>query len=137
MTFLHVLIAICSILVIGLLLASVKFDVDNEYVTFCAPMGFLSAIIFACLYLDERRKHVSEKKPLEGFMMVIHYFLLVCYVLSICGSLMLTGITGSFLPLITGVTFFLAVAAVFVYVEEKRKGAPLEKGEKQPTEIHG
>lgn len=128
MTFLHVLIAICSILVIGLLLASVKFDVDNEYVTFCAPMGFLSAIIFACLYLDERRKHVSEKKPLKGFMMVVDYFTLVCFILVICASLMLAGIDGSFLPLITGATYALAAASAFFYIEEKRKGAPLEKG---------
>lgn len=120
MSFLHVLIAICSILVVGLLFASIKFDADNEFVTFCAPMGFLVAVIYACLYLDEKRKHPSEKKPFKGFMKVLQYVLLVCYVLSVCASLMLAGITGSFLPLITGATFFLAVVAVFFYVEERR-----------------
>ncbi len=137
MSFLHVLTTICSILIFGFALASVKVDVDYEFVTFCAPMGFLVAAIYACFYLDEKRKHASEKKPLMGFMKVFQYVLLVCYVLSVCASLMLAGLAGSFLPLITGATFFLAAAAIFFYIEESRKGAPLEKGEEQSSDIHG
>lgn len=136
MSFLHTLIAICSVLVFGLLFASIKFDVDNEFVTFCAPIGFLAAIVNLCLCLAEKRKHPSEKKPFKGFMMVVDYFTLVCFILVICGSLILTGLTGSFLPLITGLTYSLALIAQYVYLEERRKGAPLEKSEKQPTEIH-
>ena len=61
MSFLHILTAICSVLIIGLLAISIKFDVDNEFVTFCAPIGFLSAIIYACDYLAEKRKDPREK----------------------------------------------------------------------------
>ena len=78
--------AICSVLVFGLLFASIKFDVDNEFVTFCAPIGFLAAIVNLCLCLAEKRKHPSEKKPFKGFMMVVDYFTLVCFILVICGS---------------------------------------------------
>ncbi len=137
MSFFRTLAVVCSVLNIGLLFPLVKFDVDNEFVTFCAPMGFLSAITYACLYLDEKRKPPSEKKPLEGFMMVLHYFLLGGFILGVGASLFMAGIEDSFLPLITGLTFFSALSAVFFYVEEKRKGASIEKGEKQPTENHG
>ena len=137
MLFLHILGTLCAILVFGLLFISIKFDVDNEFVTFCSPMGFLSAIFYACLYLAEKRKHPSEKTPLKGFMMVLDYSALVGSILVICGSLIMAGIAGSFLPLITGSTYSFAAAAIFFYVEEKRKCAPLESGEKQPTENHG
>ena len=128
MSFLNILVVICSILVFGLGLALIKFDVANEFVTFSAPMGFLVAINYACFYLSEKRKHPSEKKPLKGFMMVLSYSLLVGYILAICGSLMMAGIGGSFLPLITGMTFFLALTAQYAYLEEKRKGTPLDDG---------
>ncbi len=137
MTFLHILMIICAVLIFGLLVISIKFDVDNEFVAFCAPMGFLSAIIYGGLYLAEKRKRPSEKKPFRGFMMVLDYFTLVVCILLICGSLFLTGLTGSFLPLITGLTYSFTGAAIFFYVEESRKGAPLEKGEEQSSDIHG
>ena len=127
MSFLPILAAICAVLVFGLILALIIFDVNNEYVTFCAPIGFLTAILNSCLYLAEKRKHPSEKKPLKGFMMVLDYFILVCFVLVICGSLFVTGLTGSFLPLVTGLTFSLALIAQHVYFEERRKCPSLEK----------
>ena len=137
MLFLHILVALCTILIFGLLFISIKFDVDNEFVTFCAPMGFLTAIIYGCLYLVEKRKQPSEKTPLKGFMMVLDYFTLVVSIIIICGSLIVAGLAGSFLPLITGATYFFAAAAAFYYIEENRKGAPVEQSEEQSSEIHG
>ena len=127
MRILEILGAICAGLVFGLFLASVKFDVDNELVTFCSPMLFLVAINYTCLYLSEKRKTPSEKKPLKGFMMFLYCFMLLILIIGICGSFVVAGISGSFLPLITGVTFSLALIAVYAYMDEKRKCAPLEK----------
>ena len=124
---LEILGAICAGLVFGLLLASVKFEVDNELVTFCSPMLFLVAINYTCLYLSEKRKTLSEKKPLKGFMTFLYYFLLLILIIGICGSLVVAGLSGSFLPLITGLTCSLALIAVYAYMDEKRKCAPLEK----------
>ena len=90
-------------------------------------MGFLVAINYTCLCLSEKRKDKSEKKPLKGFMMLLNYFILLGFVLMICGSLIVAGFSGSFLPLITGVTFSLALIAVYAYMDEKRKCALLEK----------
>ena len=137
MLFLHILVALCTILIFGLLVISIKFDVDNEFVTLCSPMGFLTAIIYGCLYLVEKRKHPSEKKLVKGFMMAHVYFTLVVSIILICGSLIVAGLAGSFLPLITGATYFFAAAAIFFYIEENRKGAPLDKSEEQSSEIHG
>ena len=137
MLFLHILVALCTILIFGLLVISIKFDVDNEFVTLCSPMGFLTAIIYGCLYLVEKRKHPSEKKPVKVFIMVLDYFTLVVSIIVICGSLIAAGLAGSFLTLITGATYFFAAAAVVFYIEENRKGAPLEKSEEQSSEIHG
>ncbi|MDE0300694.1 MAG: hypothetical protein OXN17_18815 [Candidatus Poribacteria bacterium] len=117
MSFLQILIAVCGISVLGLFFTALMVEVDNEFVTFSAPMGFLVAVIYASICFIEKRKHPSEKKPLKGFVMVTHYLLLACFVLVICGSLMLAGITGSFLPLITGATFFFAAAVMFFYLE--------------------
>ena len=137
MLFLHILGALCTILFFGLLFILIKFDVDNEFVTFCAPMGFLTAIIYGCLYLVEKRKKPIEKTPSKGFMMVLDYFTLVVSIIVICGSLILAGLAGSFLPLITGVTYSSAAAAIFFYIEENRKGTPIENSEEQSSEIHG
>lgn len=137
MLFLQILGAICSLLVFGLLFILIKFDVDNEFVTLCSPMGFLAAVYYGCLYLIEKRKHPSEKKPVKVFMMVMDYFILGGFILAVCCSFMVAGIDGSFLPLITGMTFSFAAAAMFFYIEEYRKGAPLEKSEEQSSEIHG
>ena len=76
MLFLHILGALCTILIFGLLVISIKFDVDNELVTLCSPMGFLTAIVYGCLYLVEKRKQPSEKTPSKGFRMVFHYIIL-------------------------------------------------------------
>ena len=100
-----------------LLVISIKFDVDNELVTLCSPMGFLTAIIYGCLYLVEKRKKPIEKTPSKGFMMVLDYFTLVVSIIVICGSLIAAGLAGSFLPLITGATFFVGAAAIFFFVE--------------------
>ncbi len=121
MSFLHILVAVCGIVVLGLFFAALTVEVDNAFVTFSAPMGFLVAVIYASNCLIEKRKQPSDRKPLKGFMMVLHYFLLACFVVVISGSLMLAGITGSFLPLITGATFFFAAAAIFFFVEVIRK----------------
>ena len=137
MSFLHILTAICSVLIIGLLAISIKFDVDNEFVTFCAPIGFLSAIIYACDYLAEKRKDPREKKPLKGFMKVLDYFLLLISILIICGSLFLTGLSGSFLPLITGLSYSFLLIVLYVYLEERRKIAPIDRSEGQSPETHG
>lgn len=70
-------------------------------------------------------------------MKVLDYFLLVISILIICGSLFLTGLSGSFLPLITGLSYSLLLIVLYVYLEEKRKSAPVEQSEEQSSEIHG
>lgn len=137
MLFLHILGALCTILIFGLLFILIKFDVDNELVTLCSPMGFLTAVYYGCLYLVEKRKNPSEKTPSKGFMMAVDYFTLVVSIIVTCGSLIAAGLAGSFLPLITGVTYSFAAAAILFYIEENRKSAPLENSEEQSSEIHG
>ncbi|MDE0300696.1 MAG: hypothetical protein OXN17_18825 [Candidatus Poribacteria bacterium] len=100
-------------------------------------MGFLTAIVYGCLYLVEKRKQPSEKTPSKGFMMALDYFTLVVSIIVICESLIVAGLDGSILPLITGATYFFAAAAVVFYIEENRKASPLEKSEEQSSEIHG
>lgn len=117
MSFLHIFVAVCGIVVLGLFFTALTVEVDNEFEIFSAPMGFLVAVMCASMCLIEKRKQPREKKPSKGFRMVFHYIILACFVLAICGSLMLAGITGSFLPLITGATFFVGAAAIFFFVE--------------------
>ncbi len=98
---------------------------------------FWKDVYYTCRYLSEKRKRPSEKKPRNHVIMVFDYFILVYLILQVCASLMLAGLDSSNLLLVTAVTNSLAVAAIFFYVEEKRKGAPLEKSEEQSSEIHG
>ena len=131
MLFLNILAGICIVLVVCLVIASVKYDLDNEYVSIYSPMGFLLCIHYTCLYLSEKRKRSSEKKPWNRVIMVFDYFILVGLIVQICVSLMIAGLDNSFLPLIPAVTNSLAVAAIFFYVDEKRKSAPLENRENE------
>lgn len=144
MSFLHILAGICILLVIGLVVLAVQYKLENRYesenrrvVIIYSPMGFLFCIHYTCRYLSEKRKRPSEKKPWNNVIKCVDYFLLVFFIVQICASLMITGVDGYVLLLLPALTYSFAVGAVFFYIEEKRKGAPLEKGEKQPTEIHG
>lgn len=76
MLFFHIFVAVCGIVVLGLFFTALTVEVDNEFVTFSAPMGFLVAVMYASMCLIEKRKQPREKKPLKGFMMVFHYIIL-------------------------------------------------------------
>ena len=144
MSFLNILAGICILLVIGLVVLAILFELENRYesenrriVIIYSPMGFLFCIHYTCRYLSVKRKRPNAKKPWNDVIKCFDYFLLVFFIIQICAYLMKTGMDNNVLLLLPAVTYCFAVAAVFFYIEESRKGAPLEKGEEQPSEIHG
>ena len=140
MSFLNILAGICFLLVIALVVLAILFELENRYesenrrvVIIYSPMGFLFCIHYTCRYLSEKRKRPNAKKPWNDVIKCFDYFLLVFFIVQICAYLMRTGMDDNVLFLIPAVTYSLAVAAIFFYIEESRKGPPLEKIDEQPS----
>ncbi len=128
MSFLNILAGICILLVIGLVVLAVQYELENRYgsenrrvVIIYSPMGFLFCIHYTCRCLSEKRKRPSEKKPWNDVIKFLDCFLLVYFIIQICAYLMKIGMDGNVLLLLPAVTYSCAVVAVFFYLEEKRK----------------
>ena len=81
------LIFVCCVSLSCLLLMGITMDIENQFVTICAPMGFLVAVIFACEILCERQKSPSERKPLTRIGKLVNYIALITSLTIVCLSL--------------------------------------------------
>ena len=120
---LHILTWICPVSVLTLLIVDITTDIKNSLLTIYAPIGFLIAVWYTCQILRERHMSPSEKLPLKQIGKVLDYVSLIACLITVSLSLALVGLVGSFLPLVTGGTHFLALVAIFKYLEEQRSRA--------------
>ena len=66
MSFLHILVAVCGILVLGLFFTALTVEVDNSFVTFPLPWFFGCRDV--CVHVfDREAKTAKRKETAEGF----------------------------------------------------------------------
>ena len=74
----------CLVLLFALTALRFTTDDDNKLVILFGLSGFLCAVMFASLYLQEKRRAREQKTPMSGLGVFLLYVFLILYVIWAC-----------------------------------------------------
>ena len=81
---LKIIIIVCIAVLFSLTVARFMIDNDTTLVIILSLMGFVCAVMFICLYLQEKRKAVEHKTPMGVLGTSLLCVFLILYGILVC-----------------------------------------------------
>ncbi|MDE0300698.1 MAG: hypothetical protein OXN17_18835 [Candidatus Poribacteria bacterium] len=93
---------------------------DDPQLLRVSLIGLLSAVVFMCLYLQEKRTAPEQRTPPGGFVTFLLYIFPIAFVIGACMGVAVTLDTGDPRNLLPVFTSGLTVAAVLLWGRAKK-----------------
>ena len=116
---LKTIIIVCIAVLFSLTVARFMIDNDTTLVIVFALMGFVCAVMFICLYLQEKRKAAEHKAPMGALgTFLLCVFLILYGILACLGSAVVIDAKEP-LTMLPVLTYGLAVVAALMWRRAK------------------